>query len=197
MMWIHKWATCIAVVMVMVSSGASRAEAQVVSFTSITDAVATRFFNPATSRPAVGNANKLVIGLHNTFDSTALKWTNFRASTAAFSYTTAADTISFTIKAPTGFYVAKITYAQTGSGSVVRTGKVAGAATWVVAGRAMNLGTFSTNGALSRTVDISAKKLTSVPVSITDTLFAFATPSLGSATLTLTGANVSVYPLPK
>ena len=36
------------------------------------------------------------------------------------------DTIRFRVKAPVGYYIAKITYTQRGVASVIRTGKVAG-----------------------------------------------------------------------
>ena len=196
-MRVHRCVVSVTGVMIATLIAASTAEGQVVKFSSIRDAVASRFFNAATTAPSPLNANQLNIGLHNTFDSALFKWTNFRASTASFSYDTAADTISFTVRAPSGFYITRLTYSQTGGGSVVRTGKVSGTAMWMVAGRPFNLATFSTNATFSRTVDISSRRLTSVPVSISDTLFAYATPSLGSATLSLTGVSVLVEVAPK
>jgi hypothetical protein len=195
-MWSGKWAARVACGAIFVLGAASMAQAQVVTFSEITDAVPSKFFDAARTAPAAFNANKLAIGLHRGMNWTLMKATDFKASTAAYSYTTAHDTISFTAKAPAGFYIAKITYTQRGTGSVVRTGKAAGAASWVVDGVATNLGSFGSNPTLSRTIDLTRKKLTEVPVSITTSLFAFATPSLGSATITLTSADVVVYLLP-
>lgn len=186
----------LAAVAVIVLGAASIAEGQVVTFSSINDAVPGRFFDSARSAPASLNANKLTIGLNTGFDSATMKWRQFRASTAIYSYTTALDTISFTVKAPAGWYISKITYTQRGTGSVLRTGKAAGAASWVVAGRAASLGTFGINPTLSRTMDLTSRKLTVVPVSITNSLFAFATPRLGSATVGLTSADVLVQVAP-
>jgi hypothetical protein len=171
---------------------ASPAEAQFVTFSDIYDAVPAKFFDPDTSAPDAANPNRLIIGLHTGRDWTVWKDTNFRASTAAYSYTTAMDTLSFRVDAPSGFYVSKITYSQTGSGSVVRTGKAAGATTWVVAGRPADLGTFGTNPTQFATIDLTGQNLTSVPVSISNSLFAFSTPSLGSAAVSLTSAEVVV-----
>ena len=195
-MRLHRLAACVGVTMVMLIA-ASRAEGQVVKFSSIRDAVGSRFFNAATTAPSPLNANQLNIGFHTTFDAATFKWSLFKASTESFFYQTASDTISFNVTAPSGWYVTKLTYKQGGGGSVVRTGKVSGAATWVIAGRPSDIGVFSTTVALTRTVDISSRKLSSVPVSITDMLFAYATPSLGSATITLRSANVLVEIAPK
>jgi hypothetical protein len=186
----------VAAIVVMVLGAASIAEGQVVTFSRISDAVPSRFFDAATSAPAPLDANTLIIGLNTGFDSATWKWRVFRASTATYSYTNAMDSISFTIQAPPGFYISKITYTQRGTGSVLRTGKASGAATWIVAGRAASLGAFTTNPTLSRTMDLTGKKMTVVPVSITNSLFAYSTPSLGSATVGLTGAQVRVQLLP-
>jgi hypothetical protein len=194
-MHLGKWVFA-AGVSIMIVSAASTAHAQVVTFSGINDAVASRFFDAGRSAPSISNANRLILGLHTGMNWSVSKSTEFKASTAAYSYTTASDTISFTVKAPSGFYIAKITYSQRGTGSVLRSGKAAGAATWVVAGFSANLGTFSTNPTLSRTMDLTGRKMTVVPVTITNTLFAYATPSLGSATVRLTGADVLVQLLP-
>jgi hypothetical protein len=181
----------------MVLSGmSSLAYGQQATFSLIDDAVGAKFFNPATTAPDHLNPNKLIIGLHSGMDFTTWKATEFRASTAAFSYTAAMDTIRFRVKAPTGYYIAKMTYTQRGTGTAERTGKVSGGAHWVVGDFAFNLGTFTTAPGLSRTVDLTGRNLTSVPVSITASLYAFATPSLGSASLALTAADVHVQLLP-
>jgi hypothetical protein len=129
-------------------------------------------------------------------DAATQKFREFRASTASFSYTTAMDTISFWINAPRGFYISKITYRQKGSGSVVRTGKAAGAVNWVVGDTSFDLGTFSTNPTLTKSLDLRHLKWRTVPVSITAALFAYSTVQLGSAAVSITGAEVVVEVLP-
>jgi hypothetical protein len=191
--------TRVTFVAMIFSALASPAYAQRVTFSKFSDAVPKRFFNPATTAPDPLNPNKLIIRVHSGIDWTVAKATEFKASTAAFSYTAAMDTIRFRVDAPAGYYIAKITYSQRGIASAVRTGKVSGGAQWVIGDTAFNLGTFSTTPALSRTVDLTSRKLISVPVAITASLFAFATPTGGAATLQLIGADVLVQllPLPK
>jgi hypothetical protein len=188
--------TRLAFVAMIFSALASPAYAQLVTFSQISDAVGKRFFNPATTAPDPLNPNRLIIRMHTGMDWTISKGTDFRASTAAFSYTSAMDTIRFRVKAPAGYYIAKITYTQRGVWTAVRTGKVSGGAHWVVGDFAFNLGTFSTTPGLSRTVDLTGRNLTSLPVSITASLFAYATPQAGAATLQLIGADVHVQLLP-
>jgi hypothetical protein len=112
------------------------------------------------------------------------------AATLPFSHRTAMDTISFKIKAPLGFYVSKITYTQRGTGFTGRTNSSAGGATWVVAGHSASLGVFSNDPTLIGTANVKAMKLTSVPVSITVSLFA------GSGSVAVTSADVLVEVLP-
>jgi hypothetical protein len=188
--------TRLSLVAMFVSALASPAYAQRVTFTPMSDAVGKKFFNPATTAPDPLNPNRLIIRMHSGMDWTVSKGTEFRASTAAFSYTSAMDTIRFRVTAPAGYYIAKITYTQRGVASAVRTGKVSGGAHWVVGDSAFNLGTFSTTPGLSRTVDLTGRNLTSLPVSITASLFAYATPQGGAATLQLVGADVYVQLLP-
>ncbi len=73
-----------------------------------------------------------------------------------------------------------------------RTSVSAGGATWVVAGVPGNLGVFSDDPSLSGTVDLSSLRLTSVPVSITVSLFA----STGSVAVTDASVHVELLPLP-
>jgi hypothetical protein len=188
--------TRLAFVAMVLSAVGSSAYGQQVTFSQISDAVPAKFFNAATTAPDVQNPNRLIIRMHTGMDWTIWKATDFRASTAAYSYTSAMDTIRFRVKAPAGYYIAKITYTQRGAGTAERTGKVSGGAHWVVGDFAFNLGGFSTTPSLSRTVDLTGRNLTSLPVSITASLFAFATPQLGSANLALTGAEVHVQLLP-
>lgn len=193
-----KWAACLAGAAVVIFSAAPRAQdlGLAATFTKIRDAVPGRFFDAAKTRPDAINPNKLIIGFNTGLDFQTFKYADFRASTAAFSYGTAMDTIRFSVEAPEGYYVATVTYTQRGFGSVVRTGKAAGSANWVVAGYASSLGDFGTNPSLSWRMDLTEKRLTSVPISITNGLFAFSTPLLGSAYVSVTGADVVVTLLP-
>jgi hypothetical protein len=197
-MSLSKWAVCVGGIAIVALSVAPRAQVAdpAATFTRIRDAVPGRFFDAASTRPDTYNPNKLIIGLNRGLDFKTFKWAEFRASTAAFSYSTAMDTIRFTVKAPEGYYIGTITYTQRGAGSVVRTGKAAGSANWVVAGYASDLGDFTTNPRLSWKMDLSEKQLTSVPISITNSLFAFSTPVLGSANVAVTSADVVVTLIP-
>jgi hypothetical protein len=186
------WIGCIVGAVVIVFSASGSAQAQTATFSRIDDAQGSRFIDPATTRVDTVDRNKLVIGFHKGLDSATLKYREFRASTAAYSYTAATDSISFSIKAPAGYYVAKVTYTQRGTGSVLRTGRASGAATWTVADVTNVLGTFTTNPALTRTVDLTTRRLTVVPVTINNSLHAFATPTQGSAVVQITGADVKV-----
>jgi hypothetical protein len=179
-------------ILAILASTVSPAHAQFVTFTQISDAVPGMFFDADASVPDPSNPNRLVIGFNSGRDPVSWRMRDFRASTAAFYQSTAVDTISVTVQAPAGFYISAITYTQSGTGSQVRTGKAAGGATWVVGGRALDLDTFGTNPNLSATVDLSDAKPTVVPVSITNALFAYATPTSGSASLAITGAELVV-----
>ena len=159
------------------------------SFNDVRDAVPGRFFDSASS---VADGNTLHIGLNTGLDFRTFKYNDFRASSTAFSHPNAMDTISFRVSAPAGYYISKITYSQRGTGSVVRTGRAAGMTNWVVAKIAADLGAFGTNPTLTDSIDLTGLNLTDVPVSVTNSLFAFSTPLLGSATVTLTGAEVVV-----
>src|SRR5262245_36993093 len=100
--------------LLMVLCVTTAAHAQVARFRSIRDAVPSKFFDAATTAPDPSNPNKLVIGLNSGLDQTTFITTEFVAFTP---YRRAAmDTISFTVNAPAGFYVAKITYNQRGVG---------------------------------------------------------------------------------
>jgi hypothetical protein len=170
---------------------ASEAHAQVVTFTSIKDAVPTKFFNSATTKPDSTNRNRLLIGFNTGFNSTTFVANDFRASALAFSNRQATDTISFVVKAPAGFYITRITYTERGTGFTGRTAISMGAATWVVANNPGSLGVFTNNPNLSRIADLSAARMTSVPVSITVSLFA----STGSVAVTSADVLVALAPL--
>jgi hypothetical protein len=174
--------------LVMLLNIAVPAQAQIVRFKSIHDAVPSKFFNAATTAADPSNPNKLIIGFNAGLDPTTFTTTQFVVSSTR---RVAMDTISFTVTAPVGFYVSRITFTQRGSGWTCRTCSSAGAATWVVAGHPASLGVFTNNPGLSGTADLTALKLVTVPVSITDSLFA----TTGS--VTITGADVLVHLLPR
>jgi hypothetical protein len=187
----RKWATVAAAVILTVFSVASDAHAQIVKFKTIRDAVPGKFFDAATTAPDPANLNRLLIGFNSGFDLTTFVANDFRASALPFSNRMAMDTISLTVKAPAGFYIAKITYTERGTGFTGRTAVSAGGAEWVVAGHPFNMGVFSNNPNVSRTVDLTGSRLTSVPVSITVSLFA----STGSVAVTSADVLVTVLPL--
>jgi hypothetical protein len=165
----------------------SAAQAQVAKFKSIRDAVPGKFFDATTTAPDPANPNRLLIGFNSGLDPLTFITTQF----VAFNHRTAMDTISFTVNAPLGFFVSKIIYSQRGVGSICRTCSSAGAATWVVAGHPASLGVFTNDPTLSATADVTTLKLTTVPVSITDSLFA------ASGSVAITGADVLVKLLPR
>jgi hypothetical protein len=185
------WIACVVGTLVVMGAAGS-AQAQTVKFSRIDDAVASRWVDPTTTRVDAVDRNKLIVGFNKGLDSRTLKYREFRASTAAFNYTAAMDTISVRLTAPAGYYIAKVTYTQRGSGSTSGTGRASGAASWIVADISESLGTFGTNPALTRTIDLTARRLTVLPVSITNSLNVFATSALGSATVSVTGAEIKV-----
>ena len=198
-MQLAKWIARVVGVLTITLGGAATAYGQeaeysqaAVTFSDVKDAVPGRFFDAATTAADPADPNTLVIGLNTGLDFRTFKYADFRASSQAFSHTSAMDTISFRVRAPEGYYIASITYAQAGGGSVIRTGRAAGMTNWVVGDLAADLGVFGTSPTLSDTIDLSDQTLTDVPVSITNSLFAFSTPSLGSATVTVTSARVVV-----
>jgi hypothetical protein len=183
---------CVVGTLVVMLGAAASAQAQTVTFSRIDDAVSSRWVDPTTTRVDTTNRNKLIVGFNKGLDSSTFKYREFRASTAAFNYTAAMDTISVRLTAPSGYYIAKVTYTQRGSGSQSGTGRAQGAASWIVADISASLGTFSTNPTLSRTIDIASRRLTVIPVSITNSLNVFSTTSLGAAMVSITGADITV-----
>jgi hypothetical protein len=162
-----------------------------VEFVDIADAVAGRFFDAVATAADPENPNTLIIRFNTGRDPGTWKLNDFKASTAAFSHTSAMDTITFRIVPPEGYYIWRVTYTQQGSGSIARTGKAVGGSMWVVGDLTSELGTFGTDPDVSRTVELTSYWPV-LPVSITTSLNAFATPLLGSATIGLTEAEVSV-----
>jgi hypothetical protein len=176
----------------VILSLSATALAQTATFSDVTDAVPGRFFDAAATLADEADPNTLVIGINEGFDFRTWKFNDFRASTLPFSHTSAMDTITFIVQAPEGYYISSITYSQRGAGSVLRTGKAAGMANWVVGEYAADLGVFGSNPTLSGTADLAELKMTRVPVSISSSLFSFSTPALGAASVALTSADVRV-----
>jgi hypothetical protein len=173
-------------------AGVHPSAAQVVTFSEVTDAVPTKFFDAATSQPNPLNANELLIGLNTGFDFQTWTTNDFRASTLPFSNRTAADTLKFVVTAPDGFYISKITYTQRGTASFFRGSVQSGTAQWVVDGFPASLGVFS-NPNLTGTADLTTLTPQSVTVSITVSLFAAAS---GNVSITNGSVLVEVAPRP-
>ena len=188
-MHVRRRIACLAGVALLAASAVTVQAQATVKFVGIDDAVPSKFFDPATSQ---ATGNKLIIGFNTGRDPATWKLNDFMASTSAYRHLAAMDTLTFTVQAPSGYYITKITYTQRGTGSATGTGKASGNATWVVGNFAYHLGAFSTKPSLSKTLDLSHLRWTSVPVSITPALFVFATPALGSATVSITSADVVV-----
>jgi hypothetical protein len=178
--------TWLASIIVIVTAVTARGQAPV-QFSSVDDAVEFRFFDVATTR-SIGN--KLIIGFNSGRDPASWLANDFRASTAAFSRRWAMDTISFVVKAPPGYYISKLTFNQTGTASVIGTGQVSGQTTWIVGGFVFDVATFATNPTLSRSLPIKGVRWSTIPVSVTTALSAYSTTSLGSASVSITGAEL-------
>jgi hypothetical protein len=177
---------------------ATPAGAQNVTFTDVRDAVPLKFFNPSpdSTRPNPVAPNTLEIGFESGRDSGNFLEDEFRASTESFGNRAVMDTLSFNVVAPEGHYVSSITYEQVGRGSIGRVADARGASSWIVDGQPASLGFFRTNPTLSRTVTFTDSRLTVVSVSITTSLFAFAPPTSGEASVELTAARVVVTVAP-
>jgi hypothetical protein len=178
------------VVTVLLLSAAPVASAQDVTFSDLRDAVPTKFFDAAKSAANPLDANDLVIGLDTGFDFQTFTINDFAASMLPFFNRTAADTISFVVTAPDGFYISKITYQQRGISSPFRGAVQSGTAQWVVAGYPASLGGLRDPN-LSGTADLSGLGLKSVPVSVTVSVFAAA-----AGYIAITGADVRVEVAP-
>jgi hypothetical protein len=103
---------CAAGVAAIVLRGASTSHAQTVIFSEIRDAVPGRFFDAATAAADLSTPNRLRIGFNAGLDPATFKFNDFRASSEAFSHTSAMDTIGFRVDAASGYYIWKTTYSQ-------------------------------------------------------------------------------------
>jgi hypothetical protein len=163
-----------------------------VTVSSVTDAVANRWIDPSSTHLDAANGLKLNIGFSTGMDTIAWKYNEFTASTNAFYFTAIADTIRFVAQAPAGCYISKVTYAQRGVSSISRIGKTAGSASWVVGDKAASLGIFGSIPTLTGTMDLPPSAGDQpLPVAISLSLFAFSAPSIGTATISLSGADVT------
>jgi hypothetical protein len=140
----------------------------------------------------------LIIRFNSGYDQATWKLNDFRATTSTFGHAAAMDTISFRIVAPNGHYISKVTYTQRGTGSNSWTTRAAGASNWVVGDFASDLGVYGVNPSVSRTIDLSDVRWTTLPVSITTSLFTFSPFQIGAANVLLTSAEVvvEVQPMP-
>ena len=189
----------VCVVALLVASYAVPASAQnaINIFSEIRDAVPLRYFDPATTAAQPGAPNTLVIGFHETDP------VRFRASLQdgnSIGTRLAADTLSVVVTAPSGHYISSITCHLSGRGAVDTPGDARASANLVVNGQPIDLGAFggaqfpSTGAAWSssQTITFENQALTSVPVSLTAHLFAFAVNALASAEVDLTSATLVV-----
>ncbi|HJZ75813.1 MAG TPA: hypothetical protein VKE51_28965 [Vicinamibacterales bacterium] len=172
----------------VVLGAASSAQAQFAQFTEIRDAVPSKYFSAATTHPLEWFPNLLIIGLEDGVDPVTSLPNNFVAWSGNRS---AMDTISFKVTAPEGFYVALIYYQQEGTASSSRQLTAAGSTTWVVANTPASVGTFLSDPGLVVLADLTGQRLTSVPVSITASLFA----SVGAISITDAKVYVVLAPL--
>jgi hypothetical protein len=179
----------------MIVCHAAPSNAQNATFTEIRDAVPSRYFNAASTLPDPGAPNRLVIGFESNEPLRA------SAEVANVSGTRlATDTLSVVVNAPTGHYITSIRVELSGRGAVNTPGDARVEANWVVNGQPGELGSFgggqfpSTGSAWAsgRTIEFPDQSLTSVPVSLTAQLFAFAANALASAEVDLTSATITV-----
>lgn len=184
--------SALALVVIINTAVAQAQSAPAAAFVDINDAVASRFFDAATTAADPANPNKLIIRFNSGYDPATWKMNDFRATTSTFGHAAAMDTISFRIVAPGGHYISKVTYTQRGTGSNVWTTRAAGASNWVVGDFAADLGVYGVNPSLSRSVDLSDVQWTTLPVSITTSLFTFSPFQIGAANVLLTSAEVVV-----
>jgi len=173
------------IVPALLLAGVTGAHAQTVTFSEVRDAAPGRFFDAATSAVSAANANQLNFGLNTGTDPVTFVSNEFRASTLAFTNRMAEDTMTFVVTAPVGFYVASLTYTQQGVASTARTAQQNGNSQWTVAGFPAIIGEYAGNPTVTGVVDLTALQPSSVPVSITVSLFAGPTGDIA-----LTSASV-------
>jgi hypothetical protein len=161
-------------------------QASVVSFSNILDGNGSPLlFDTATTAPDPSDGNKLIIGLNN-----------FTADGASATTSSAVDTLSMTITAPAGFYITSIDYTEAGTGQTAN--GVASATGSIVADNIPNIfltQLFSPNTASGWSITPSTTAInnkTSIDLSITNSLFAFAFAPQEIAQITKTSASITV-----
>jgi hypothetical protein len=168
--------------------GTAVADAQVATFSNITDAVPQRCYNAAATAPDPGNPNRLAIAMHTGIVPGSFG-TNAGCVASDEGPVVTHDDIGFVVEAPTGYKVSKITFTQNGTTSGSRGGRGFRGATWVVGGDAL-VATTTGTGWLA-TIDLSGQNQTIVPVSIS-TFLAGAGGSVRSGGATASNASVLV-----
>ena len=189
----------VSVVALLVAGYAVPASAQnaINIFTEIRDAVPLRYFDSATTAAQPGAPNTLVIGFHET-DPLRFRAALQDGNTIATRL--AADTLSVVVTAPSGQYISSITCHVSGRGAVNTPGDARASANLVVNGQPVDLGSFGggqfppsgADWSSSQTITFENQALTSVPVSLTAHLYAFAVNALASAEVDLTSATIVV-----
>lgn len=177
---------------VLVLGQATYAQAQVAEFNRVRDAVPGKFFDADTTDPGKKNPNALVIGFDSGLDTKTFTSNNLAVSNLAYANRSASDTISFRVVAPEGFYISKLVYKQKGTFSTLRGATQRGTAQWTVAGFPNLIGDF-VDPNLNASVNLDDLQRTTVPVSISVSLFAGAT---GSLEITDARVVVTLAPLP-
>ena len=180
------------------------ANAQHATFADLRDAVPGRYFSPGNSSPSALDPNTLQIGLDTGLFNSFTACRPFQSVLTpqpCGDVSDAMDTISFVVQAPLGYYVSSIAINESGRGVIVRsTADARGGAAAVVAGEPIALGEFGGPAqfglgggtwSVSRTQEFTDPDTTSVPVSLTTGLFAYAGAS-GLARIELDAASVTV-----
>jgi hypothetical protein len=181
------------IVAALLLAGVTGAQAQAVAeFSQLRDAAPGKFFDAAASAPSTANANQLNIGFNTGTDPLTFVSNEFRATTLSFGNRMADDTISFVVTAPAGFHVASLTYSQQGTASTARTAQQNGNSQWTVAGFPAIIGEYAGNPTVTGVVDLTALQPSSIPVSITVSLFAGPT---GDITLTSASVVADIKPI--
>ncbi|MNL05832.1 hypothetical protein D3C87_1264460 [compost metagenome] len=142
---------------VLITTFASVANAQSVSFQNISDSVLGRNYDPATSIADSANPNKLLIGIHSGYDPKS--WTNlaFLASTGGFATTKTHDSLSVDIVAPPGYGISQIIYRQTIQASKTRIASYSSTISWTVDGLKQAVSAL-TSGIKTSTAQFSAPR---------------------------------------
>jgi hypothetical protein len=169
-----------------VLGAAGLTQASVVTFSDILDGNGSPLlFDPATTVPDPSDGNKLIIGLNN-----------FTADGASAPTSSAVDTLSMTITAPAGFYITSIDYTEAGNGQT--TNGFATASGSIVADNIPNIfmtQMFSPNNNSGWSITpatIVINNKTSINLSITNSMVAFAFTPNDTAQITKAAASITV-----